>query len=99
MSGGSTLEESVRRGDIYALMIQNSLKDTNFIEAKKLFDELQQLLKGSNTPITYYLSKDNLESLSHGLKIPLSSLVPSAKRRSSRNEEGEVEERVHEEIV
>lgn len=81
-------------------MIQNCLKDGNYVEAKKMFDELQQLLKGTNTPITYYLNKDSLESLCHGLKIPLSSLVPSAvKRRSSRTEDEEADERVNEEEI
>lgn len=73
LSDRTLSEESVRRGDIYALMIQKCVNESNFTEAKKLLDELQLLLKG-DTPVTCYISKDILESLSRQLKIPVESM-------------------------
>lgn len=98
VSGGQALEESVRRGDVYALMIQNCIKTSNFSEAKNLFDELQRLLKGT-VPITYYLNKEIIEDLAKGLNVSVSSLLPTqAKRKSSKADEGEIEEVVDDEI-
>lgn len=98
MSGGQALEESVRRGDIYALMIQNCIKTSNFSEAKNLFDELQKLLKGS-VPITYYLNKEIIEGLARGLNVSVSSLLPTqSKRKSSKADECEIEEAVDDEV-
>lgn len=95
ISGGAALEESVRRGDIYDLMIQNCIKTSNFTEAKKLFDELQQFLSTSNTPITYYVNKDVIESLAKGLNVSLNNLLPSLQKvRKNRDEEGEIEEEI-----
>lgn len=89
ISGGPALEESVRRGDIYALMIQNCIKAGNFQEAKVLFEELQQCLS-SGTPITYYVSREVVEALARGLNVPLGSLVPSLQRSEKvRSEEGD----------
>lgn len=98
-TGGAALEESVRRGDIYGLMIQNCVKSGNFGEAKKLFDELQHFLSTSSTPITYYVNKETIESLARGLNIPLGGLLPSAQKvvGGGRGEEGEIEEEITEE--
>lgn len=97
-SGGAALEESVRRGDIYGLMIQNCVKTGNFSEAKKLFEELQHFLNTSSTPITYYVNKETIESLAKGLNIPLGGLLPTAQKvERGGGDDGEIEEEITEE--
>ncbi|KAK4874572.1 hypothetical protein RN001_013932 [Aquatica leii] len=98
LAGGPDLEESVRRGDIYALMIQYYVKFEKFIEAKRVLTELQQVLSVSgNTPITYYLNKELKEALSAGLGIPSSMLIPTVARATTAataQNEGEIEEEI-----
>ncbi|CAG9817936.1 unnamed protein product [Phaedon cochleariae] len=85
---GDELEASVRRGDIYALMIQSHVTKGEYAEAKKLCFELRQLLsKGSNVPITYYLDKEVIEALAKGLGVPLSHLVPVTPKSNVSSEE------------
>lgn len=98
ISGGPQLEESVRRGDIYGLMIQNCVKSSDFAEAKKLFDELQKFLTTSSTPITYYVNKETIENLAKGLNVAVGSLLPTVQNVArERGEEGEIEEEIAEE--
>lgn len=95
VTGGPELEDSVRRGDIYALMIQQCIQSENFIEAKQLFGELRQVLStGGNVPITYYVNKDTIEVLAKGLGVHPSSLLPSAKVMEESNGTDEIEEEV-----
>lgn len=97
ISGGPALEDSVRRGDIYGLMIQNCIKAGNFPEAKKMFEELQQFLNSSSTPITYYVNRETVEALARGLNVSLGSLLPVAQKvERARSEEGEIEEEIGE---
>lgn len=97
VSGGADLESSVRRGDIYALMIQECVKHNHFEEAKQLFVELKQLLNAtSNMPISYYVSKECVEALGRGLGISASVLLPTIPQESSEEKE-EVEEEIVEE--
>lgn len=99
MSGGQELEASVRRGDIYALMIQQCIQNENFIEAKQLFNELRQVLNNSrHAPITYYVNKDMIEALAKGLSVhPSSLLPPSTKVKEENHANDEIEEEVVEE--
>ncbi|KAF5302514.1 hypothetical protein FQR65_LT00886 [Abscondita terminalis] len=98
LTGGPDLEESVRRGDIYGLMIQYYVKFEQFLEAKKVLTELQQVLAASgNTPITYYLSKELKDALSAGLGISSSMLIPSTGRSNTPSfglNDGEIEEEI-----
>ncbi|EFA08985.1 Intraflagellar transport protein 140 homolog-like Protein [Tribolium castaneum] len=95
MTGGKELEESVRRGDICALMIQEYIKSGNFTEAKQLLGELKQLLFSSgNTPITYYLNKETIEALAHGLGVPVSTLIPAKMTLEDEDTEEFVEEAI-----
>lgn len=96
VSGGQELEASVRRGDIYALMIQQCIKDDNFIEARQLFNELRQVLSNSgNAPITYYVNKEMIEALANGLGIhPSALLPPTTKAKEENNVSDEIEEEV-----
>lgn len=75
--GGQELEAAVRRGDIYALMIQMCIKNDMFAEGKQLFNELKQVLGPSSNAVTYYLSKDVMEVLANGLGISVSDLLPA----------------------
>lgn len=98
ISGGPALEDSVRRGDIYGLMIQNCIKTGNFAEAKKLFEELQHFLSTSSTPLTYYVNKETIEALARGLNVSVGTLLPSLQKvERNRSEEGEIEEEIGEE--
>lgn len=100
ISGGVDLEESVRRGDIYALMIQQYIKIEQYLEAKQLVGELRQVLSSGNVPITYYLNKELIEDLAQGLGIAPSSLVPTTKANLNVKDDippdGEIEEEVEE---
>ncbi|VEN35720.1 unnamed protein product [Callosobruchus maculatus] len=85
LAAGDELEASVRRGDIYAVMVQYCVKFGNFTEAKQYCLELRQFLNktSSSTPITYYLNKEVLEALAQGLGVPVSHLVPVAQKIAS----------------
>lgn len=95
LSRGQTLEDSVRRGDIYGLMIQMCIKNGSFIEGKKLFDELQQLLKGNVAP-TYYVNKETIEALAVGLNVPLTNLLPAAVKKTIHEGSDEIKEQIYE---
>ncbi|XP_074040796.1 intraflagellar transport protein rempA isoform X2 [Leptinotarsa decemlineata] len=89
---GEELEPSVRRGDIYALMIHHYVKNGNFSEAKQMCFELRQdLNKTNNMPITYYLNKDIIEELAKGLGIPVEHIVPITPKSPDRNEDNAAE--------
>lgn len=96
-SGGQELEESVRRGDVYALMIQHYIKNGNYLEAKHLLGELRQVLKVSeSTPITYYVNKELIEALARGLGVSPATLVPSVSKRMVSDEGGIAEQEIEE---
>lgn len=77
-TGGPDLDLAVRKGDIYAVMIQCCVKSGNFNEAKQLFLELKQVLAISgNMSITYYISKEVVEALAQGLGESVHSLLPT----------------------
>ncbi|XP_018335270.1 intraflagellar transport protein 140 homolog [Agrilus planipennis] len=77
------LEESVRRGDVYALMMQYNITNGNFIEAQELLNELQHILNMSNSlPITYYVNKEMIEALARGLSVSPSSLLPHYRKKA-----------------
>ncbi|KAB0793767.1 hypothetical protein PPYR_13387 [Photinus pyralis] len=100
VAGGPDLEESVRRGDVYALMIHHYVKNQEFLEAKQVLTELRQVLSSSgNVPITYYVNKELIEALAAGLGTTVGILIPSSsKLRSSVSQdqgEGEIEEEVN----
>lgn len=79
-------------------MIQNGIKIRDFDGAKKLVDELQQILgKTSNASLSYYLSKDLIEIMAQGLGVPISSIVPTVRRPDTAEIEDEIQEEVEEE--
>lgn len=94
-TGGPELEASVRRGDIYALMIHQCVKNGKYEEGKQLFMELRQSLGSTiHMPITYYVNKEIVEALARGLGVSVSSLLPVY--TSNKNEEDdEVEEEIN----
>lgn len=97
LTGGEDLEQSVRRGDVYALMIQTAIKLGDFDSARKYVTDLQTLLtKYTNSSITYYLSKEVLETLAKGLDVPISTLVP---HQSEPNLTEDNEEVIQEELM
>ncbi|CAG9773857.1 unnamed protein product [Ceutorhynchus assimilis] len=93
MLNGPELDASVRRGDIYALMIHNCVKQGNFSEGKQLVVELRQFLanEGIKIPLTYYVNKEVIEALAKGLGVPSSSFVPVIPKKASVDRE-EVDE-------
>ena len=98
-SGGQELEVAVRRGDIYALMIQTYVKNENFPEARKVLVELTQLLTASrNVNVTYYVGKDVIDALARGLGIPVNVLLPAIKVTMN-EDEGKVDDEVVDETV
>lgn len=95
MIGGQELEASVRRGDIYALMIQNCVKAGMFSEARQLCNELKQfLLTTNNTPLTYYLNKDVIEALAQGLGVPITTILPPVQKLEENVEDNETVEEI-----
>ncbi|XP_076275745.1 intraflagellar transport protein rempA isoform X2 [Rhynchophorus ferrugineus] len=99
MLGGQELEASVRRGDIYSLMIQNCVKLEKYTEAQQIVFELKQFLasKENKTPLTYYINKEILEMLANGLDVPLSSFIPTVIKVSSQSSNEDVIDEVLEE--
>lgn len=98
-SAGQDIEESVRKGDVYALMIQHYVKNGKFLEAKHLLGELRQALKMSDTiAITYYVNKELIEALARGLGVSAATLVPSVSKRII-FEDGTLGEQEIEEVV
>lgn len=96
MIGGKELEAAVRRGDIYALMIQMCIKHNLFSEGKQLFNELKQVLNPSTSTITYYVSRDVIEALANGLEVTVSELLPT---KTVENEDGDKEDDIEDEVV
>lgn len=88
---GEELEQSVRRGDVYALMIQNAIKIGDINEARKYVNELQQILnKQGNSSLSYYLSKEIID----GLGISVSTSQNANKNNDDDEFDGEIEEEV-----
>lgn len=87
----------MRRGDVYALMIQHYIKSGNYLEAKHLLGELRQVLNVSDTtPITYYVNKELIEALARGLGVLPATLVPSVPKRMASENGGIVEQEIEE---
>lgn len=82
MTSDDELETSIRRGDVYAVMIQHFVKIGNFSEAKQLCLELRQILSKTDNTLTYYLSKDVIETLAQGLGVPVSHFLPVSQKIS-----------------
>ncbi|XP_050298165.1 intraflagellar transport protein 140 homolog isoform X2 [Anthonomus grandis grandis] len=99
MLGGPDLDSSVRRGDIYALMVQNCTKQGDYTEAKSLIAELKQFManEGLKIPLTYYIGREVLEALCKGLGVPLSAFIPEAPRGPSIESEEDVVDEILEE--
>lgn len=99
MLGGPDLDVSVRRGDIYGLMIHSSVKLGNFLEAKQLVVELRQFLsnEGIKIPLTYYVNKEVIEALAKGLDVPVNSFLPVNQRTPSVENNDDVVDEVLEE--
>lgn len=95
-SGDSNIEKYVRKGDIYAVMIQHSLNAGDTAEVKQLLVEMKQYLATTNVSLTYYLSSDVIQLLAKTLGIPLSSLLPQ--KNISENSPEENEQEIQEEV-
>lgn len=96
--GGQQLEEAVRRGDIYCLMIQNCIKIGNFSAAKQLFDEFKETVNPTTSIITYFMSREVLDALAKGLNMPLGVLIPSFDMTSNQNDLREGDDDIEEEL-
>lgn len=90
------MEASVRRGDVYALMIQQCIKLGKYDEAKQLFFELRQMLSSTSTPITYYVSKEAVEALAQGLGVSGTALLPAVSKVPEEVQGEDVEEDIPE---
>lgn len=85
MTSDDELEISIRRGDVYAIMIQHFVKVGNFSEAKQLCLELRQILSKTDNTLSYYLSKDVIEALAQGLGVPVSHFLPVSQKMKKSN--------------
>ena len=63
------VEEGVRRGDIYALMIENEAKQGNHKSAYNIIEEMRTVLPTVN--LAYYIDVGILEDVSKALGIPI----------------------------
>ncbi|KAL1494371.1 hypothetical protein ABEB36_009980 [Hypothenemus hampei] len=99
MLSGPDLDSSIRRGDVYGLMVHNYVKQGNFTEAKQLITELKQFLthEGLKTPLTYYIEKEVIEALATGLNVPIATFIPATVQKSSGVDNGEFVDEVLEE--
>ncbi|CAH0563779.1 unnamed protein product [Brassicogethes aeneus] len=96
-SGGKDLEDSVRRGDIYSLMIQQCVKAGKFDEAKELIMQLKHYLSETgNNSLTYYVGKDVVETLAKGIGVPVNYFLPVS-AKSPNNEDVDDGEEILEE--
>lgn len=85
MTSDEELETSVRRGDIYAVMIQHFVRVGNFSEAKQACLELRQILSKTDNTLTYYLSKEIIETMAQGLGVPVTHFLPVSHKLKSPN--------------
>ncbi|XP_049817321.1 intraflagellar transport protein 140 homolog isoform X2 [Aethina tumida] len=95
--GGKELEDSVRRGDIYAQMIQELVKVGKFLEAKELTLELKQYLSEGGSPLTYYLGKEVIETLAKGLGVSVNFFLPPSVKVTEDDNDTETVDEVLEE--
>ncbi|KAK7788798.1 hypothetical protein R5R35_010909 [Gryllus longicercus] len=77
----SDYETAVRRGDIYAVMVEHKVSTGDLRGAQQLIDEFRRSAPGANLP--YYLGISTLEKVARGLGLPLSSIAPQAIRSDS----------------
>nr|CAD7263177.1 unnamed protein product [Timema shepardi] len=73
-SSDADLESAVRRGDVYALMVEHHVSAGELKAAQHLVEEFRKLSPGAN--VTYYIPPSTIDKIARGLGLPVSSLVP-----------------------
>lgn len=80
-SQGTNLEQSVRRGDLFATITQHYINIGDTDKARASIEELKRLVPGIN--LTYYYNMGVLEALGYKMKI---------QRQESSDKEDDIEE-------
>lgn len=80
-SQGADLEQSVRRGDLFATITQHYINIGDSDKARATIEELKRLVPGIN--LTYYYNAGVLEALGYKMKI---------QRQESSDKEDDIEE-------
>lgn len=80
-SQGANLEQSVRRGDLFATITQHYINIGDTDKARASIEELKRLVPGIN--LTYYYNMGVLEALGYKMKI---------QRQESSDKEDDIEE-------
>ena len=80
-SQGANLEQSVRRGDLFATITQHYINIGDTDKARASIEELTRLVPGIN--LTYYYNVGVLEALGYKMKI---------QRQESSDKEDDIEE-------
>lgn len=80
-SQGSDLEQSVRRGDLFATVTQHYMDIGDTDKARAAIEELKRLVPGIN--LSYYYNASVLESLGYKMKV---------QRQESSDKEDDIEE-------
>lgn len=80
-SQGANLEQSVRRGDLFATITQHYINTGDTDKARASIEELTRLVPGIN--LTYYYNVGVLEALGYKMKI---------QRQESSDKEDDIEE-------
>ena len=80
-SQGADLEQSVRRGDLFATITQHYINIGDTDKARASVEELKRLVPGIN--LAYYYNMDVLEALGYKMKI---------QRQESSDKEDDIEE-------
>lgn len=80
-SQGSDLEQSVRRGDLFATITQHYINIGDTDKARATVEELKRLVPGIN--LNYYYNVSVLEALGYKMKI---------QRQESSDKEEDIEE-------
>lgn len=87
-SSDPIIERYIRKGDIYAVMIQNLVNSDNVTLLKQTFAEMRHYLEVSgNIGIAYYLSGDIIQQLCKALGVSQNVLIPQKNTPSTEDTE------------
>ncbi|XP_051876987.1 intraflagellar transport protein 140 homolog isoform X1 [Pristis pectinata] len=93
--GAPELDQAVRTGDIYALLVEHHAQQGNFEVAYKYMEEMATKLPSGN--MTFYINQQIAEAIYKAVGVPVKDNIVQRVRRNSGEDGGEVEEEVAEE--
>lgn len=91
----SDLDQAVRSGDVYALLVEHHAQQGNYEVAYKYMEEMAAKLPSGN--VGFYINQQVTEAIYKAVGAPLKIIGVQRARHSSGEDGGEVEEEVAEE--